>query len=84
MRYYEHLATNGGMCTCGDHLGVFVGTTIEGCPKGWVYVPLEDATPSLVKEAIREARTGRAKWPPAEIVEPVKKKQQKKKCSRYL
>lgn len=67
MSFVERLATHGGMATCGEHLGVFVGTDIRGCPRGWVYVPLEQATPEIVREALDTARAGRKSWPEKEI-----------------
>lgn len=51
------------MMTCGEHLGVFVGTDILACPKGWVFIPLADATPALVRQAIEHANRGRKNWP---------------------
>ena len=75
MEYAEFLATNGGWTTCGGGLGVMVapGKDIERVPPGWVFVPLETATPGKVQEAIDHAKQGRLNWP---------KKEDKPKASR--
>ncbi len=78
--YTEHLATNGGLVACGEHLGAMVGPDEFACPPGWVFVSLEEATPELVSEALALAKKGRAVWPEKVVYEtPPKKVQQKKK-----
>lgn len=62
MTYVEMLADRGGMCTCGDHLGVYVGTDVYATPPGWVFVPLP-TTPEIVRAAIDHAKQGRREWP---------------------
>ena len=66
MSYAAMLASRGGMAACGDHLGVFVGTDIKATPRGWIFVPLETATESVVAEAIETAKAGRTIWPEKE------------------
>ena len=61
--YAVYLAEHGGMATCGEHLGVMVGTDPYGCPRGWVFVPL-GATAEIVQEALNLAKRGRSAWPP--------------------
>ncbi len=62
----RHAATHGGICCCGDHLGVMVGTDISRVPPGWAFIPLADATPEIVQDTIDEVRKGRAQWPEKE------------------
>lgn len=64
--YAAHLARHGGMATCGNHLGVYVGTDMAATPRGWVFIPLAEATEALVKEAIDHQNRGRAAWPERE------------------
>lgn len=61
--YLQYIARVGGMITCGEHLGVMVGP--EGCrvPNGWIFVPLEQANETLLREAVDLAQRGRAAWP---------------------
>lgn len=66
MTYAEYLAKNGGMATCGEHLGVFVGTDEAATPNGWVFVPMP-TTPQIVREAIDHAKRGRSQWPAREV-----------------
>lgn len=61
--YAEHLARNGGLATCGNHLGVMVGPEPARCPAGWVFVPQAEATPEIVQEALNTASRGRKDWP---------------------
>jgi len=63
MTYAAHLALNGGMATCGEHLGVFVGEDEGRCPPGWVFVEKGSATEELVQEALEVAKGGRGSWP---------------------
>lgn len=63
MSYAAMLANNGGMATCGDGLGVFVGDSSANCPPGWVFVDKATATEEVVSLALKEAKRGRAAWP---------------------
>ncbi len=65
MTYAQHLATFGGMASCGNHLGIMVTPrkNVEQVPAGWVFIPLEDATEEIVQEALDHARQGRSAWP---------------------
>ncbi len=84
-KYVEHLAANGGMATCGEHLGVMVGTDEFACPAGWVFVPLEGATTQIVSEALAVAKKGRAGWPEKVVYEKPRKQNQKKgRNNEYL
>ncbi len=71
MTYAQHLATNGGMATCTEHLGVMVTPreNIHQAPPGWVFIPLEEATEEIVQEALDFTKQGRSTWPKKE--EPV-------------
>lgn len=63
-RYIEDiLSRGGGMVTCGEHLGVMVGSVDSRVPPGWVFVPVETATVDLVSEAMDVAYAGRKLWP---------------------
>lgn len=61
--YAKYLATYGGMCNSGQHLGVFVGTDQNNTPPGWVFLQLGSATDEQVQEALDYARLGRKSWP---------------------
>ncbi len=63
--YPEFLAKNGGLATTGNHLGVMVAprNKARNCPPGWVFVPMETATPEIVREALDVSRKGRSDWP---------------------
>ncbi len=62
------LERGGGLCTCGEHLGVFISPAAneKATPAGWVFVPLETATEAIIDEAIACAKEGRKHWPPKE------------------
>ncbi len=62
------LEQGGGICTCGEHLGVFVAplSSEKQTPPGWVFVPAETATEQIIDEAITHANAGRKIWPPKE------------------
>lgn len=63
--YYESIIKlGGGMITCGDHLGVMVGTDEKACPLGWVFLPIQRATVELIGECVEYATKGRKAWPP--------------------
>ena len=59
----EVVTKNGGMINCGSHMGVFVGTDMNGTPPGWVFIDLETATIPLVQQAVIHAKKGRDSWP---------------------
>lgn len=63
--YAQYLASNGGMASCGEHLGVMVTPreNINRVPNGWVFIPLEEATTEVVQEALDFTKQGRAAWP---------------------
>ena len=60
--YTEMLAQRGGMATCGDYLGVYVGTDPLATPPGWTYVALP-TTPEIVQQALDHTKLGRSTWP---------------------
>ena len=77
--YYKHLSKNGGMCACGDHLGVYVGTDINATPLGWAFIHLNETDPEIVKNTIQEVKRGRSVWPEKEVVEQVSKTKNRSK-----
>lgn len=66
--YAKHLSANGGIANCGEHLGVFVAKEkyVDMCPPAWCFVPLEYATPEIVKGALDWMKAGRSNWPERE------------------
>jgi hypothetical protein len=67
--YHVMLSQRGGMCCCGDHLGVMVGTAIRDCPMGWAFIDLAEATPERVAETIEHVKRGRSTWPSNDTIE---------------
>ncbi len=68
--YYESLiARGGGMINCGQHLGVMIGPAGCQVPKGWCFVPIDEATPELIGECCQEVALGRKNWPDNEAGE---------------
>lgn len=59
----------GGMISCGEGLGVMIGTDKCACPPSWVFIDIADATPEGVSEAIAHLKEGRKAWPPSTYVE---------------
>lgn len=62
------LNRGGGLITCGDHLGIMVSPqeNIRGCPPGWCFIPMEEATLALLNMAYEHMTNGngrRPKWP---------------------
>lgn len=86
MKIEERLASEGGMVNCGDWLGVYVGTDIKATPKAWVFIPLEEATPEGVREAIDYIKGDgkRSNWPPAEKLPKPQKIQNRKKKRSFM
>ena len=65
--YYQSLINRGGgMITCGDHLGVYVGTSMSACPPGWVFIDTSIATVEVIAEAVEHQKVGRKIWPKKE------------------
>ena len=70
MEYYKYIIDRGGgMITCGEHLGVMIAppSSVKGCPPGWVFIDISEATVELVQEAVALARRGRAAWPEPDV-----------------
>ena len=62
--YYQTIIDRGGgMISCGDHLGVYVGIAELACPPGWVFVNIEDATVEGISKAVEYQKKGRKTWP---------------------
>lgn len=64
MTLYQNIVSKGGgLIATGNHLGLMVGSKIENCPPGWVFLHIDDATEELFEECLDAARNGRKAWP---------------------
>ena len=68
IEYYQTLIDRGGgMISCGDNLGVFIGIAELACPPGWIFINAEDATVEGISEAVEHLKKGRKTGPERRI-----------------